>query len=499
MMPFELRDYQLHAVEQLEHVRDPAEPVLLAAPTGSGKTIIACEMIRREIAAGGRCLFLAPRRELVQQTSEKLTRFRISYGVIMSGDRRNRLYEPVQVASTLTLHSRLMRKRVLLPDSTLVLVDEAHLAVSPTCIGILDRFRDAGAWIVGLTATPARSDGRALSQVFSSIVESSTIADLTADRWLEPAVCYAPTEPDLSKLGIDPKTRDYVQREAERMMNTPKIVGDVIEHWTRLAGDRRTVVFASSVSNSMHLAKRFQGLGIAAEHVDANTPQEVRDQIFRRFREGRTQILCNCFLAAYGFDLPELSCVVLARPTRSIVLYLQMIGRGLRRAAGKTDCLVIDHVGAIAEHGLVTDPTQWTLEGKLGIKSRPAAYRKKPATGPLRCSGCHRVFESTSICPGCGQRYVPKGNPVATLPGELVQVEKSEVSVASRAIFYQELKGIAIEQGYKRGWAANAFRRKFGHYPPYEWAKRAALKPTEATVRYAIYLRISFAKSRSRR
>ena len=134
-------------------------------------------------------------------------------------------------------------------------------------------------------------------------------------------------------------------------MNQPQLMGDVVEHWLRHAADRRTVVFGTSVDHAIALAAAFRAAGVPAEHVDANTPTEEREAVFGRFRAGETQVLTNCFLAAYGFDLPAIAAVVLARPTKSLMLYLQMLGRGLRIDDGKRDCLVLDHAGCVHRFG----------------------------------------------------------------------------------------------------------------------------------------------------
>jgi len=205
-------------------------------------------------------------------------------------------------------------------------------------------------------------------------------------------------------------------------MNRPKLVGDVVAHWLQHASDRRTVVFATSIAHSVALAEEFQRCGVAAEHVDADTPQPARDATFERFRTGQTQVLTNALLASFGFDLPVLSCVVLARPTRSLQLFLQMVGRGLRSAQGKADCLVLDHSGCVRRHGFAHDERAWTLDGERALIERPKAERERGEAKVLTCPDCHAIFSGAQVCPECGHYFAPKGRTVTTLDGELVEV-----------------------------------------------------------------------------
>jgi DNA repair protein RadD len=436
-----LRPYQERALELLDAaIAAGKRAPLLVLPTGSGKTVIAGELMRRAQERGQRALFLAPRRELVMQASRHLGRLGIGHGVLLAGaDAEGGLYAQVHVASVDTVLARTVRsKRLVLADPDLVIVDEAHLSITKTRQRLLDLW--PGAIRTGLTATPSRKDGRALGLLYDELIEPATTADLVREQSLVPARYFSIAEPDLARVRT--VAGDYHQGELEAAVNQPRLVGDVVTTWLKHAGGRRTAVFATSIKHSAALGEEFLRAGVAAEHVDADTPQALRDTTFERFRSGQTQVLTNCFLASYGFDLPELSCIVLARPTKSLVLYLQMIGRGLRTAAGKSDCLVLDHSGCVHRHGFAHDERLWTLEGERALVEREKTASEKRETKQLTCPECSCVFAGVRLCPECGYFFAPKGKEVRTLEGELVEIgQHLDREQQDRLAFFAELRG----------------------------------------------------------
>jgi len=483
-MSFSLRPYQSDAIGQASEILSRGGVPLIASPTGSGKTVLAVGMIS---ANPGRSLFLAPRRELVHQAAEKLEFAGIPAGIVMAGETPNS-YRKVQVASVQTLYARLKRG-VMMPPASLVIIDEAHLALSPSTLAVLKHYADA--YRVGLTATPARGDGRALGQLFTELVEVTTVKDLTEQGYLCDAIYYAPSTPDLREVKIDAKTKDYVPGQLAKAVDKPELIGDIVAHWHKLAAGRRTVVFASSIEHSQHLANEFNASGVKAEHVDAITPHGQREQIFQRFRSGETTILTNCFLASYGFDLPDLSCVVLARPTKSLVLYLQMVGRGLRPAPGKDYCLVLDHAATVHQHGFADFPHAWSLSGSETVAERADAKRKeRKESKPHTCGQCRHVFQHSLTCPKCGWAVPRPARNVQTLQGDLERV-KGERKRDSRRIF-AELRMYAVSRNYANGWAAHKYREIFGQFPPWAWNQDKLLPPTTETEGLIRYLQIKW-------
>ena len=491
-----LRPYQHAAIEQLHAalVAGSRAP-LIVLPTGAGKTVIAAELMRRAVERGERALFLAPRRELVMQASLALTAAGLEHGVILANAAPQAgLYAAVQVASVDTLLARYVRRqRLALLEPQLVIVDEAHLSITKIRAALLNSW--PAALRVGLTATPTRKDGRALGVLYDALLEPQTVAQLTADSYLVPARYFSLSEPDLERVRCI--AGDYHLGELEQVVNQPELVGDVVVHWLKHAPGRRTVVFAASIRHSVALYEEFLRAGVAAEHVDADTPRVLRDATFERFRNGETQVLTNCFLASYGFDLPELSCVVLARPTRSLMLYLQMIGRGLRRAEGKCDCLVLDHSGAVHRHGFAHDERLWTLEGERALVEREKTASERRETKQLTCPECACVFAGTRLCPGCGYFFARRGKEIRTIEGELVEIGAHLAPEdQDRLAFYAELLGMVRERGWKPGWAAHKYRERFGDWPPRSFERTPVAQPGLETRRWVKSRTIAWLKSR---
>lgn len=468
-----LREYQESALARSAALLESVRSVLLVSPTGSGKTVIAAELIRRN--EGKNILFLAPRRELIHQTCRKLDDVEVKYGVVLAGDKRTNLYSQVQVASVDTLVSRTLRRNSLRFDFQLVIVDEAHVGITT------QRQRLLGLWpaaqIIGLTATPTRADGKALGSVYEELVEVSTPAALTELGFLVPARYFSVSKPDLR--AVRTTAGDYNLGDLSATMNKPKLVGDIVEHWMRHAASRRTAVFASSIAHSVALATEFVQHGVAAEHVDANTPQLEREAIFARFSSGSTQVLTNCTLASLGFDLPELDCVVLARPTKSLGLYLQMLGRGLRPARGKQDCLVLDHAGVVHRHGFATDERYWTLHGTYAQDQRKVEKAKQEREErdvvDLTCPQCAAVWRGSRTCPSCNYTFPPKAKTLETVKGSLIEINghNRPATTLERRQFYLELYAYAQMKGWKPGFAAMKYKDKFEEWPVWAWHNEA--------------------------
>ena len=502
----ELRPYQLGALEKLEQLKfmDVHAP-LIVAPTGAGKTVIAAEIIRR--AADKRTLFLAPRRELIHQTCRKLDDIGVQYGVLLAGDKRTNLGAMVQVASRDTLISRMLRtKKLELPPFQQVIVDEAHVGLTDRSQQLLALWPDAT--IIGLTATPTRSDGKALGRVYDELIEVSTTRELTELGFLVPGRYFSVSEPDLQKVRTT--AGDYNRGDLEGVMHQAKLTGNIVEHWLAHAAQRRTVVFATTIPHSVALAQEFLAQGVAAEHVDANTPQHAREAIFDRFSCGRTQVLTNCTLASIGFDLPELDCVVFARPTKSLGLYLQMLGRGLRPAPGKHDCLVLDHAGNVHRHGFGTDDRFWTLHGKYAIDEKRAAEAKaerakKEEPAQITCPQCKCVWVGSNTCPSCGYFFQAKPRTIGTREGSLVEVGPNKTRAMTeeqRRAFFLELYGYSEMKNYKPGWAAYKYKERFGAWPPRNWSSHTSayggIDPSQATMRWVLSRQIAYSRAKRR-
>src|SRR5262245_10458438 len=495
-----LRAYQVDSIEAVEAAwHSGRHAPLLALPTGAGKTVVFAALADRELAAGGEApgaiVVCVPRRELIGQTVDKLRAVGIAPGVVCAGmDAAAGLDASVLVCSVDTLHARVQRRGALvLPRPRLFITDETHLMITARKVALVEQLRPER--ILGCTATPTRRDGRALGVLFDTLLEPATVASLTAAGFLVPARSWSWPTPDLRGVRIDTKTKDYQLGDLAAAVNQPKLLGDIVEHWLKLAGARRTIGFTVDIKHAVALAEAFRRVGVAAEFVSAQTPMPDRIAILARFRSGETQVVCNCFVLAYGFDLPEISCVILARPTKSLMLYLQMVGRALRPAAGKTDCLVLDHAGAVHEHGFIADERRWTLEGHTALVDNGVRRRDpKPAK---ECPNCHAVSSGSPRCPECGYVFRPVGRMAQTLAGELVELGAEErPDTQERQVFHRELRGYASDRGYKPGWAAHKYRERHGSFPPWAWNALPALTPSPTTLRWIKSRLIAWARAK---
>lgn len=447
-------------------------------------------------------MFMAPRRELLRQTARKLDTWAFGdYNMIVSSSRGQNLYSPLQVASVDTLVSRMIkRQRLVLPPIHYVIVDEVHLQITALRMQLLELFPPPTI-IIGLTATPGRHDGRAMNIGFERLIEIATPRQLIDLGYLMPSKHYAPSRPDLKNARI--VAAEYNKKDVEVAMDP--LVGGILPSWLERCSDRRTIVFASSVQKSVWLAEQFREAGVAAEHCDGTAEDTYRDGVFDRLTSGETQVLCNVDLATYGFDLPAVSAIVLASPTKSVVKYIQRLGRGARKddASGKRDFVVNDHSGAVYEHGYFEDDRHWTLQGikdvtRKGKSSRAGKVKDKVLH--LCCKKCTFVFTGALTCPQCGYYFERTAKKFHVVDGELVPIKGKEPDVGEieRRTFFAELRGYAQEKGYKPGWAAYAYQDKYKAMPPREWNYDQVQSPGLPTLRYLKFVQIRRAKARAK-
>jgi superfamily II DNA or RNA helicase len=492
----DLRSYQSQAIVDIELAINDAEAPLYVLPTGAGKTVVAAQIIERAVAAGKRVLVLTHRREILKQTSLKLSGGNFEHGLIQAGLNVDLEY-PVQIASIQTLWARCMRTdKVPLPAANVIIVDEAHHAAARTWRNIIEAYPNARR--IGLTATPCRSDGRGLGNYFTRIIEGPQIPELIADKWLVPTIYYAPVDPDLR--GVHTRQGDYVVSQLADRMNRDDLVGDIVSNWHKFAERRRTLVFCVDVAHSVHVKDEFIESGVKAEHIDGGTPKTERDAALARLASGETELITNCMVLTEGFDLPSIGCIVLARPTKQIGLFRQMAGRGLRPAPGKNNLILIDHSGAVFRHGLLEDRVEWTLDV---TKRADNSSRSQAQTSRLiECSQCSALRTAGEKCPHCG--FFPQRRPdlIVFREGELARINKNSRSAASaydpneRMRWHAELTYIAAERGYRPGWAAHKYKEKFGTWPP-----TRAIKPISPTPEILSWVRsrnIAYAKGRQK-
>jgi DNA repair protein RadD len=494
-----LRPYQKVVIVECDQViaNGKGRP-LIVAPTGAGKTVIAAAIIQKATAQQRRVLVLGHTREIIKQTSLKLSGYQVEHGIIQA-DLVGDVDQSVQVASIQTLWSRAMRSdRMALPATDLLVVDEAHHCPANTYRQIIKSYPNAV--LIGLTATPCRGDGRGLGGIFDVIIECPQVPELIQQGFLVRTHVYAPIDPDLK--GVKTRVGDYVASQLAERMDRDDLVGDIVSHWHKYGQRRKTVCFAVDVKHSIHVRDEFIKSGVIAEHVDGSTPKADRDAVLARLASGETELVTNCMVLTEGWDLPDVSCVILARPTKKLGLYRQMVGRVLRPAPGKFNALVLDHSGAVFRHGFVEDRVEWTLDPEKRATNPVHVERLVGTSGSrlLECSQCAAMRIAGEACQNCG--FLPQRPPRAIVfrEGDLVRVDRKDRKAKASSDPNEQMRWhamlayIADERGCKTGWVAHRFKEKFGHWPPTR--SLTAMAPSPEVLSWVRSRDIAYAKAK---
>nr|WP_245434866.1 DEAD/DEAH box helicase [Methylocystis rosea] len=463
---------------------------LLQAPTGFGKTLTAAHIIARALERDHRVIFAVPALSLVEQTVSAFCGEGLGcIGVVQADHVLTDPSQPVQVCSVQSLARREK------PEAALVIIDEAHRMFASVNEWMTDP-EWANVPFIGLSATPW---ARGLGKYYDDLIIAARTAELIEAGYLSPFIVFAPSEPDLSDVATI--AGEFHQGELSDACNKSTLVGDVVATWLARGEKRPTLCYGVDRAHAEHLQQRFLEAGVAAEFVDAYTPVEERERIFRRFRAGVTKIITNCATLTTGVDL-DVRCIVDAKPTKSEMLFVQTIGRGLRTASGKDKLIVLDHAGNHLRLGLVTDIHHEHLDdGKPKKAGEDDRERKAPL--PRICDGCSAVMpRKAAVCEACGAVREAKCE-VDAVDGELVELgsgtraEKWAPTASEKREFFGELRFIAAERGYSDGWASHKFREKFGHWPNDAWTRSAG--PTAPSLKTRNWIRsraIAFAKGR---
>jgi DNA repair protein RadD len=466
-------------------IADGRRRIIGQAPTGFGKTIVAGAMISEAREQRPRVIFTVPAISLVDQTLEKFFNEGIrDVGVIQAAHGMTNWSRPVQVASVQTL----MRRQI--PDADLVIIDEAH-----RWFDFYAEWMGKPGWadvpFVGLTATPWT---RGLGRYYDTLIIGSTTGELIRAGYLSKFRVFAPASPDLSDVRT--VAGDYHEGDLRKAVDKDALVADVVDTWGRRGQQRPTLCFAVDRIHAKHLQAKFQAAGISAGYIDCYTDRIERLAVERRFGRGEIKVVCNVGCLTTGIDW-DVRCIILARPTKSEMLFVQMIGRGLRTADGKDDCLVLDHSDNHTRLGFVTDIHHDELDdGKPRAKAEP----KAAATLPKKCPKCTFLKPpKLLVCPCCGFKPEPKCT-VVNRDGELIELsDRRTIAAISQAKdkirVYQEFKGYAVNRQYKPGWVAHKFKERFGHWPN-GLEHLPPINPSPATCSWIRSRQIAFARSR---
>jgi len=488
-----LRPHQEKALEELRHavgVLKKHAPLIMA-PTGAGKTVLAAAVVEGAMRKGNKVCFTVPAISLIDQTVEAFGREGITeIGVIQADHPLTDWSKPVQVASVQTL-SRRVRK----PIVDVVVIDEAH-----RMFAVVNKWIKAAGWenvpFIGLSATPW---AKGMGKYYDHLIQASTTAELIDEGYLSKFRVFAPSHPDLS--GVKIRAGDYAEDQLSAVMQDSALVADVVSTWCDKGENRPTLCFAVDRAHARVLCEQFKASGVPAEYQDAFTEPDERRDIERRFRKGITKVVCNVGTLTTGIDW-DVRCIILARPTRSKMLYVQIIGRGLRTAPGKEDCLILDHSDTTLKLGFVTDIAGGLDDGK---PAGPAAAKLKEEPLPKECKSCGLLKPpKTPICPGCGHK-AERPSTVVDADGELVELSHRrrpskvrEYTMAEKQQWYSTFIAIGMSRGYKKGWALAKFKDKFGVWPHHSMHDHPASVYNEEAQRWEHSRRIAWAKSKKR-
>lgn len=481
---FTLRDDQSTFVSDLSDAFRKHQSVLGVAPTGFGKTVVSGEVAKRSTSRGKNVVFTVHRENLISQTSKTFREFGLPHGFIAANQPYHR-GDSLHIASIDTLKRRL--KMVKAPD--LLVVDESHLAMAEGWQLVVDFYRKVGTKILGNSASPMRLDGRPLRSLFDVMVEGPGVRWLMDQGFLSDYEYYAPDVPDLAKIGR--KGWDYNQRDAGEEMARPKLIGSVVRHYKKLARGKRAVCFCMNVEHSLRTVEEFRANGVPAAHIDANTPLTERRRILNDLADGRIWVVCNVELITTGFDLSSqvgrdvpVECVILCRPTMSLALFLQMVGRALRRKP--YPAIILDHAGNSAVHGYPDDEREWSLDGDEKSKGK----REGPLP-PITCGGCFRQVRRPAppCCPSCGKPLIimAEPKPIEVADGDL-HLQTDEDKARQRAARKQEENDATtlhdlVELARKRGYA-NPQGWAFKKWSNSTWRRRSVTGVTQKNAGY---------------
>jgi superfamily II DNA or RNA helicase len=456
-----LRPHQAKALDDLrDALRSGSRRPVLQAPCGFGKTVVAAHIVAGCRQRGKRVAFCVPTLTLIDQTFDRFVENGIDaadMGVLQGDHPWRRPHAPIQIATAQTLARRDF------PITDFVVVDECHVQ-----FGVYDRWMaESAATFIGLTATPW---ARGMGAKWDRLIKTTSLVELIGLGYLSPFRVFAPSHPDL--VGVSTVAGDYHEGELAERMNKPKLVADIVQTWIDRGEDRPTLCFATGREHAKSIRDRFREFGVPVAYVDADTPRDERDVIGRMLASGEVKVVCNIGCLTTGIDW-DVRCLILARPTKSEILFVQIVGRGLRTADGKDTCLILDHSDTHERLGLVTEIDHDELDdGKKRKSKSDRKERKLPL--PKCCTHCTALMPAhENVCLECGTP-LPRRVDVEVVDGELREFggrkdkpkqKRGELAELPKADVYGQLLSISIERGRSSGWVAYTYRDIFGVWP----------------------------------
>lgn len=447
-MTFSPRPYQIKAESDIRDAYTAGNrAVMLTSPVASGKTVMFSRISAGVYQKKKRVLVLAHRKELIFQISDTLKAMGVPHGTILGGQpgvpRKHVIAGAVQ-----TVYKRM---RFLAPPD-LIIADEAHRVTEDSAFGkIIENFPKAR--VLGVSASPQRTDKRPLSGTFNVLVQGPTVAELVALGYLPPPEVYAPVKPDLSGVGV--RRGDFVQAESEAAMSKPHITGCAVQHYQKLAYGKRAIVFCVSIVHAERVAEEFVNAGFSAAHIDGKMNDYERAKRLRDFAAGTVPILTTVDLCNEGLDVPGIEAAILLRPTMSVIVHVQQMGRAMRAAPGKDRAVIIDACGNVFRHGLPDQAREWSLDGIPREE-----LEKVPRV--ITCQKCFAAFAAYP-CPRCGHVNEAKPRHVKQVDGELERVTDA-------AEYEVEKTGDPLKDLEKQYYMLRSLGKRRGYTGANEWA-----------------------------
>lgn len=477
----ELRGYQTDLVDLVrKSIMAGHKRILLQLWVGGGKTIISAEIMKLAAVKLKRSLFVAPRRQLVYQSSETFTSYGINNGMIMAGEQR--FNQPlIQVGSIDTITCRVNSGKIELPQADFLIVDEAHAVFSKERLKILSQYKI----VIGITSTPALANGKGMGSFYTDMVQGPTMKEMVDMGFLVPMRYFGADAPDLAavKLNAD---GDYQERALAEASDKPELIGAIYDNYKKIAGNRSTLIFAVNRKHAQSIFQEFLSHGVKADYIDGNTETEERDAIRDRVISGETKVVINIVVLAFGTDWGIFSCVIIARVTKNISAWIQMIGRGSRLHPGKNDCYVIYHGTNWDELGRIDDDIEWSLDDKTTVKERKEKAKKESSEGKdITCRDCSFVFRASKSCPRCGCTMIQRGEAIPTHAATLVELTKVEkFTPAQKQQFYSELIGFCRRHSKPDSFGLAIFKEKYS-----EWPFRKNIPASEPSIETLNYIK----------
>jgi len=453
------------------------------APTGAGKTVIASEIIRRAQEKSKSTLFLAHRFELVSQASLKLANCGIEHNIIAPDDSVRQIKVEhfrafgrsfVNHRSSTdvgTVQTKSRRLDSLRKNYDNLIFDECHLSISPSYKKVREAYPNA--ILIGLTATATRLDGKGLGAhcggMYDDIIQVCQPRELIDEGFLVPYRFFgAEYTPDVSK--VKKKGGDYDSDQLGIIMDKPKIIGDAVDHYSKIARGRVAMAFSPTVAHAEKTAEFFRQAGYRAVALSGKSLSSERSKAIRDAGSGALDIICNCGLFIEGLDQSAISCIIWLAHTMSLTKFLQGTGRGGRPHKGKEDCIVLDHVGNcgmavngefVFKHGFPDDDREWSLEG---AKRKPRKNDEQ-AVAIQRCPSCYAIHKPAPVCPQCGHAYVPgaKRSEIKQVEGDLVEIKRAATIKRKKeerdCRTLEDFENLGKDRGYQfwKQWAAKRY------------------------------------------